>query len=274
MTIRNIRLHVLTASIGRMIVAGLLLFFGASLFHTSPASARRQPVQIVVAAAASMSTALETARGEFEQLHPHVQIEFNFASTGALQRQIEAGAPMDLFIAAAPASMDHLVERGLARRADVVTLASNQIVLVRPRFAESRIEDWTDLTEAVVQRVAIGNPDHVPAGQYGRSVLQSLGLWEELQARIILAENVRQVVNYVARGEVDAGIVYTSDVAASDRILAVAEAPADSHPPVIYPIVILPKSRQTEAAHLFAGYLLSPPGQDILARFGFRPPAD
>lgn len=271
---RHVRLHVRTASIGRIIVAGLILLAGTGLFHTYSASARRQSVQIVVAAAASMSNVLEEAREQFRQLHPHVQMEFNLGSSGTLQRQIEAGAPVDLFIAAATDPMDSLVERGFVQRADVVTLTSNRIILVRPSFVESRIETWADLTDSAVQRVAVGNPDHVPAGQYGRAVLQSLGLWDSLQSRIIFAENVRQVVHYVARGEVDAGIVYASDITATDRITAIADAPANSHPPVTYPMVVLGASRHAEAAHLFAEFLLSPQGQEILTKFGFGPPGD
>lgn len=252
-----------------VVLIGLMLLSAVGLYNPTNASARRQSIPIVVAAAASMSDVLGSARIQFTTLYPDVDVMFNFASSGTLQRQLEAGAPVDLFISAAEAPMDRLVEKGFVQRADVTTLASNRVVLIRPRSVDSGIEDWSDLTGAGVQRIAVGNPDHVPAGQYGRAVLHSLGLWDALQSRLVPAENVRQVVSYVARGEVDAGIVYASDATVFDDVGVIAEAPFGSHPPILYPMAVPVGARQREAARLFADYLLSPPGQELFNRYGF-----
>lgn len=263
MTARTVR-----PSGAAVIVAVIAIVLGAGLWANSRA-VTEPPASIVVAAAASMSTVLDVARAEFEQLHPNVRIHFNFASTGTLQRQIEAGAPIDLFIAAAQQPVDRLIDVGLVQADEVTTVAYNEMVLIATKGRANDLHDWADLLNEPVRRIAIGNPQHVPAGQYARTALQSLELWNALQPRIVLAENVRQVVNYVARGEVDAGIVYSSDTVASDRVRIVAPAPKDSHPLVTYPMVIPGDAPSPEAARSFAKYLLSERGQQLLIDFGF-----
>jgi molybdate transport system substrate-binding protein len=228
------------------------------------------PAEVVVSAAASLRDVLTEAQQGFEQEHKDVRLRLNFGSTGALQQQIEQGAPVDLFVAAAQAPMEALVSKGLVEAGAVRPLASNKVVLVRSKAAEAIVTRWEDLGSGQVQRVAIGNPLHVPAGQYGRAVLEKLNQWGAVEQRLVLGEDVRQVLNYVESGEVQAGLVYSSDAAVSQKVVVVAEAPAGSHPPVIYPMAVLKESKFKAQAQAFADYLLSAPGQGLLNKYGFE----
>lgn len=225
--------------------------------------------EVLVAAAASLADALKEAQTLFEAEHPPVRIRLNLGSSGGLQQQIEQGAPVDLFIAAAAGPMEALVQKGLVDQGAVTNLAANRVVLVRPRSGGG-INDWHDLAGA--KRVAMGNPQHVPAGQYGKAVLQGLNLWGVVEPKLVLAEDVRQVLHHVASGEVDAGIVYRTDAAASQQVEIVAEAPAGSHKPVVYPMAVLKEARHPAEAKRFADFLTSAKGREILAKYGFRAP--
>ncbi|HYG57263.1 MAG TPA: molybdate ABC transporter substrate-binding protein, partial [Symbiobacteriaceae bacterium] len=225
----------------------LLLIF-AFLLLSGCGSGPARSTEVVVSAAASLKEVLTDLAGRFEAQDPSVKIRLNFGSSGALQQQIEQGAPADLFIAAGPAPMQALVDKGLVEQAAVKPLATNRLVLIRPKAQDAAlIDSWQALTGGKVTRLAIGNPQHVPAGQYGKAVLEKLGLWAGLQRTLVLGEDVRQVLHYVESGEVQAGIVYGSDAASSQKVAVVAEAPPGSHGPVIYPMAVL-KTGKPEAA--------------------------
>lgn len=253
----------------RMLVV-LLLVLSLLTGCTARPDQGRPPgsVELVVSAAASLRDALDEAAEAFQARDGGVQIRLNLGSSGALARQIEQGAPVDLFISAAAGPMDELVARGLIEEGAMKPLAANSVVLIRPRSAGG-VSDWADLPTA--RRVALGNPEHVPAGQYGRAVLQRLDLWQAVEPKLILAEDVRQVLQFVEAGEVDGGIVYRSDTAGSERVEVVAAAPEGSHPPVIYPMAVLKEAAHAPAAKRFADFLRSPAGQAILTRHGFQP---
>jgi molybdate transport system substrate-binding protein len=225
--------------------------------------------EVVISAAASLKDALTEIQSAYEAAHPTVKLRLNFGSSGALQRQIEQGAPADLFIPAAPENVTALVSQGLVAQADVWTVVTNQVVLVRPANSAAPISGWEDLKSPGITRLAIGNPQHVPAGQYGKGVLEHLGLWAAVQPRLILGEDVRQVLHYVETGEVAAGIVYRSDAASARDVIVVAEAPAGSHPPVTYPLAVLKGAPDDRAARALADYLRSPAAQAIFKKYGF-----
>lgn len=226
-----------------------------------------QPVELVVSAAASMGDALKEARAAFEQEHRQVKIRLNLGSSGALGQQIEQGAPADLFISAGKAPMDRLVKKGLVEQAAVKTVATNRVVLIRPRSAIAGVAGWDDLKAA--KKLAVANPEHVPAGQYAQGVLENLGLWAAMQGRLVMGEDVRNVLNFVESGEVDAGIVYSTDAALSQKVVVAAEAPAGSHAPVAYPMAVLKESKHREQAGALADFLVSSSGQAILKKYGF-----
>lgn len=230
-----------------------------------------KPAELVVSTAASLADALKELQPAFEAEHRGVKLRFNAGSSGALQQQIEQGAPTDLFISAATGPMESLVQKGLVEQGAVRTLATNQVVLIRSKAGEAVVQRWEDLAGDQVKRIALGNPQHVPAGQYGRAVLEKLNLWSIAQQRLVLGEDVRQVLHYVESGDVQAGLVYRTDAATSQKVVVVAEAPAGSHSPVLYPMSVLKESRHQALATALADFLLSEKGRQVLARHGFGP---
>jgi molybdate transport system substrate-binding protein len=227
---------------------------------------------IVVSTATSL-------RGAFEEvgvLVPTVaggsRPEFNFGASGDLVAQIRGGAPVDVFAAAAAKDMDALEAEGLLLSGTRVDFAANEIVVIVPATSSAGIRTFSDLAKREVARVAIGNPGTAPAGRYASEVFASLGITGPVRPKLVLAENVRQVLDYVARGEVDAGVVYTTDAALRPREVTVAaSAPAGSHQPVSYTIAVLKASKQPQAGKAFVAALCSQAGLAILARHGFQP---
>jgi molybdate transport system substrate-binding protein len=230
--------------------------------------------EITVSAAISTKEAVEQLGRHFTQARPGVILRFNFGASGDLQKQIEAGAPVDLFISAGERQMDALDRQGLIRSETRRVFARNVLAVIKPVDSRVDLANAAALLDARVQRIVIGNPRTVPVGQYAEQSLRSLGLWGRLQPKLILAENVRQALEYVARGEVDAGFVYTTDIAV--RVSQVKEAfrpPDDTYSPILYPVAVVKESRQPALASAFIDLLVSPEGLSSLARLGFQPPA-
>ena len=236
-----------------------------------PAVARAQEMTFSVAI--SMKEAVETLGKQFVQTHRGVTVHYNFGSSGALQKQIEAGAPVDVFISAAQREMDELEQRGLIDDASRRVFARNLLTVIKPAGSVLDISKPADLANPKVQRITIGNPRTVPVGQYTEESLKALGLWDRLQPKLVLAENVRQSLDYVARGEVDAGFVYTTDAAVRPGQVVEAFRPAeDTYRPVTYPAAVIKASKQPALAQAFIDLLVSPTGRGVLARLGFQTP--
>ena len=235
------------------------------------AGARAQDVTLSVAVSLKDVTE-ELGRG-FMAAHPGVTLRYNFGASGDLQKQIEAGAPVDVFLSAAQRQMDELEKQNLIVAASRRAFARNALTVVKPADSRIDITKPADLLESRVGRIVIGSPKTVPAGQYAEESLRALGLWERLLPKIVFSENVRQALDYVARGEVDAGFVYTTD--AASRAQGVKEAfrpPDDSYRPVVYPGAVVTASKQPALARAFLDLLGGPPGRTALSRFGFQPP--
>jgi molybdate transport system substrate-binding protein len=230
-------------------------------------------VEVTVSAASSLQEALAAAVEEYRAERGDVEVRLNFGASGALQQQIERGAPVDLFLSAAQRQMDELERNGRIDPATRRDFTSNELVLVTPLDATAAVADFADLAEPRVQRVAIGAPASVPAGAYADEVLRSLGIAASVLPKALRGQNVRQVLTYVEMGEVQAGIVYRTDAAASDRVSIVATAPPGTHSPITYPLAVVAGSDRADAALDLARFILGPRGQAVLARFGFRPPA-
>jgi len=236
-------------------------------------AAAAQAQELTLSVAVSLKEATEDIGKGFMASHPGVTLRYNFGASGDLQKQIEAGAPVDVFISAAQRQMDELEKAKLIVPASRRVFAKNVLIVIKPADSRVDITKPADLLEPRVTRIAIGNPKTVPAGQYTEESLRALGLWDRLQPKLIFAENVRQVLDYVARGEVEAGFVYTTD--AATRAQGVKEAfrpPDDTYRPVVYPGAVVAASKQARLALEFLEALSSPQGQAVLARFGFQPP--
>lgn len=240
-----------------------------ALAWAAPAGAQ----ELTLSVAISMKEAVEEVGRGFMQGRPGVRLRYNLGASGELQKQIEAGAPVDLFVSAAQRQMDELERRGLVAVASRRAFAKNVLTVVKP--ADSRIDlaRPADLLDPRVERVVIGNPRTVPVGQYAEESLRALGLWERLLPRLVFAENVRQALEYVARGEVDAGVVYATDaLARAGRVREAFRPPEDTYRPVIYPVAVVAASRHPGLARAFVDALAGREGQSTLARLGFLPP--
>lgn len=225
--------------------------------------------EITVSAAASLRDAFQEV-GRLYESRTGVRVRFNFGASGALQRQIEAAAPVDVFASAGARQMDALDGKGLLERETRVNFARNELVVVTPREGAHAVASFDGLDSPAVRRVAVGNPATVPAGQYAAQVFERMGLAERLKPKLVTAEDVRQVLDYVARGEADAGVVYRTDArAVGDGARVAAAAPEGSHDPILYPIAVVRESRSREAARAFVGLVAGAEGQAVLRRHGF-----
>ncbi|MEM9508266.1 MAG: molybdate ABC transporter substrate-binding protein [Cyanobacteria bacterium P01_E01_bin.35] len=228
--------------------------------------------QITVSAAASLKGVIEEIQPLYQQEYPKTEIIYNFASSGSLQRQIEQGAPVDVFISAAISKMDSLDKQGLLLTETRQDLLSNQMVLVVPAKNSKnnlKLDDFDDLTTKRIKSIALGEPKSVPAGKYAQEVLASFKIAEQVNSKAIYGKDVRQVLNYVATGNVDAGIVYRTDAQVEDNVQIVATAPENTHAPVIYPVAVIKDSNKPEAAMELIEFLTTPEAQAVFAKYGF-----
>lgn len=231
----------------------------------------KEPVTILAAAAASLKYSYdEELIPMFEDKYPWITVEGTYDSSGKLQTQIEEGLEADVFMSAAMKQMEDLEAGGYVDPADEVRLLENKIVLIVPAGSESGLSSFEDIEKA--ESIALGDPESVPAGQYAREALTSLELWDAVSARASFGTNVTEVLNWVAEGSADAGIVYATDAATTDQVTVVAEAPEGSlEEPVIYPVAVVKDSANREAAELFVEFLQSEEAMAVFEAYGFSP---
>jgi molybdate transport system substrate-binding protein len=221
--------------------------------------------EVNVYAAASLTDALQELAQAFEARSGH-KVVFNLGASNDLARQIKAGAPADVFFSADKAQMDGLEAAGLVRTADRVDVLSNILVVVVPASRTARMSQPSDLL--AVNRVALGDPEAVPAGVYARTWLESIGLWDKLKDKVIPTLNVRAALSAVESENVDAGIVYRTDAAISKRVKVAFEVPRDKGPAIVYPMAPLAGSKKPATGELVR-YLTSAPARDVYRRYGF-----
>jgi len=239
----------------------------AAIAAAAPGGACADP--LLVFAAASLREALDAQITSYGS--PGRPVVASYASTSTLARQIERGAPAEVFISADIRWMDYLAARKLIDRKSRVRLLSNRLVLVSAAGNPISLVLRTGfpLGEALgATRLAMADPDHVPAGTYAKAALESLGVWAEISGRITRSENVRAALVLVARGEAPLGIVYRTDALAEERVRVVDEFPSSSHPEIVYPAAVTASSGTTEARRLL-DFLRSPPARAIWKRYGF-----
>ena len=231
----------------------------------------KEPVTILAAAAASLKYSYdEELIPIFEDKYPWITVEGTYDSSGKLQRQIEEGLEADVFMSAAMQQMEALEAGGYVDPADEVRLLENKIVLIVPAGSESGLSSFEDIEKA--ETIALGDPESVPAGQYAKEALTSLELWDAVSARASFGTNVTEVLNWVAEGSADAGIVYATDAATADQVTVVAEAPEGSlEGPVIYPVAVVKDSANREAAERFVEFLQSEEAMAVFEAYGFSP---
>lgn len=241
------------------------IFFGCNSTNQNPANSEN----LIVSAAVSLKDAF-TEIGEIYKTKTGKAVSFNFGASGALQRQIETGAPVDVFASAGEKQMDELAAKTLIDADSRKDFARNKLVLIVPQNSNLNIENFDGLTDLKVQKIAVGNPKTVPAGQYTEQFFQKNNLKNALQSKLIFAEDVRQVLDYVVRGETDAGLVYETDAkSAEGKIKIIATASETDHDPILYPIALIKDGKQKQNAKEFLDLVLSAEGQTILKKYGF-----
>jgi molybdate transport system substrate-binding protein len=258
-------------------LCGAVVFAGSALrsaeipraAHFAPQTA---PAKLKVSAAISLKDALDEISKAYSAKHPGVTIAFNYGGSGALEHQIEQGAPVDIFFSAAEKNMDALESKGEVVSGTRRDLVRNSLVLVVPSGA-ANVKGFADLTQAAVKAIALGEAATVPAGMYAQQTLQHLGLFDAIKSKVVYAKDVRQVLTYVETGNADAGLVYRTDALTSKTVRIAAVAPEDSHEPIVYPAAVVKATQQEAAAHAFVEYLGGPDARATFEKFGFATPA-
>ena len=226
--------------------------------------------EITVSAAISLKNAFEEI-GRLYEAQNGTKCVFNFGASGDLLKQIAGGAPVDVFASAAQKDMDDAGRQGLIVTATRADFAANSVVLIVPAGTKTSLKSFEGLSAAEIKKIAIGNPKSVPAGRYAEEVFSFYQILPSIKDKLIYTENVRQVLDYVARGEVDAGVVYATDAATrSKEIRIIAAAPEAGHKPVVYPIAVVKGTKSEADAKSFISLVLSPEGKKILQKYGFK----
>jgi molybdate transport system substrate-binding protein len=245
-----------------------VLLLGAMVLWGTPAAADQE---VIVSAAASLSNVMKEVVAQFEKTHPGTKVVCNFAASGVLLQQMAKGAPVDVFAAADQQTMNQAQEKQLIIPDTRKNFVSNRLALIAPLDSKLTVSGLKDLTGPAVKRVAVGNPSTVPAGRYAKEALVKAGLWDKLSPKFVLAESVRQVLDYVSRGEVDAGLVYSTDAAIAKGKVKVVQTVTE-HAPILYPIAVTESTGKKVLAQSFVDFVVSSTAQEILAKFGFGKP--
>lgn len=253
----------------RMLLAGAL----ACLASLGPADqgARAQTRELVIFAAASMKNALDEAAANWVKESGRPAPKISYAASNVLAKQIESGAPADLFISADLDWMDYAAGKNLIKPETRVSLLGNRIVLVAARDSTVKVDLVPGIDLGAIlgsSRLAMGNVDAVPAGKYGKAALEKLGAWDTVKDRVAQADNVRGALLLVSRGEAPIGIVYATDAAADPKVRIAATFPEDSHPPIVYPVAVTRESNHPDAL-AFLAYLRGPAAKPVFEKQGF-----
>lgn len=230
---------------------------------------KAKTISLTISAAASLKDSLEELRELYVSHNENITITYNFGSSGTLQKQIQEGAEADIFISAAFKQMDTLKRENLIEDENLLTLLSNSVVLVVPNDSKILMSDFKDLMNESVEKIALGEPSSVPAGQYAEEVFSNIGILDGVKAKAVYAKDVKEVLTWVESGNVDAGIVYGSDAKASDKVKVIATATEESHSPVEYLAAVIATSKNKEEANKFLEFLCSDKAKEFFEKDGF-----
>jgi molybdate transport system substrate-binding protein len=241
----------------------ILTAFGAK------SAATAESKKLTIFAAASTTDAITEIAKHFEKSHP-VAVRLSFASSSTLAKQIENGAPADIFLSADLKWMDYLQDKGAIVPSSRADLLGNRIVLIAPKdssLSNLTVDSRLNLADLLGEgRLAMGDPDHVPAGIYGKKAFEKLGLWDSVKDKLARAKDVRAALVLVERGETPLGLVYATDAAISDKVRIVGMFPEDSHPPIVYPVAMV---KESVDAREFITFLKSANATEIFQKYGF-----
>ncbi|KZE78480.1 molybdenum ABC transporter substrate-binding protein [Paenibacillus elgii] len=236
-------------------------------------AAPAEKVELTISAAASLTDALKEIQTAYESKNAGIKLNFNFGASGALQQQIEQGAPADVFLSAAAKNMKALVDKQLVDAAQQKNLLVNELVVVVLEGGQAQVGTVVDLAKPEVKHVAIGEPESVPAGGYAKEALTNAKQWDVLQPKLVMAKDVRQVLTYVESGNAEAGFVYKTDALTSKKVKIAFNVDPKTYKPVEYPAGIVKATKHAKEAEAFYTYLQSKEATDVFAKYGFTVPA-
>lgn len=250
---------------------GALMSIVGVILGLSSALAGAQSGEITVSAAASLTNAFKALAPAFEARHPGTKVQLNFAASDALLAQIAKGAPVDVFASADQETMDRAQQQQLLAPGSRRDFVSNSLVMITPMEGGLPLRSLADLQQAGVKRIAVGKPEGVPAGRYAKAALEAARLWTAVEPKAVYAQNVRQALDYVARGEAEAGFVYGTDARVQkDKVRIVLTVPTAT--PIRYPLAVVQQGPNAVGAKAFMDFVLSAEGQAVLATYGFAQP--
>lgn len=251
----------------------LMAFTGCSndknVSSTESQAVGQKPVEILISAGAGMTEALTDIAKEYKKVASNVTITYNFAASGDLQTQIEQGAPADIFVSASPKQLDALEKEDLIISDTRKNILKNKIVLIVPKDSTKDIKSFEDCATDKVSIIAIGNPESVPVGQYSEETFTYLNIWDKVSKKANFGASVKEVLAWVESGNVDCGVVYSTDAKISGKVKSVCEAPSGSHMDIIYPAAVVKSSKNVDAAKAFIDYLFSDEAVKVFDEYGF-----
>ncbi|GGA02347.1 molybdate ABC transporter substrate-binding protein [Paenibacillus marchantiophytorum] len=231
-----------------------------------------EKVELTISAAASLTDAFKEIQANYEGKNKQIKLNFNFGASGALQQQIEQGAPADLFFSAATKNMKALVDKQLIDTTQQKNLLINELVVVVPADGKAAVQKADDLTNDAIKHLAVGEPQTVPAGSYAKEALTNAKLWDTLQPKIVQGKDVRQVLTYVESGNAEAGFVYKTDALTSKSVKVAFSVDPKSYTPIEYPAGIVKATKHSKETADFYAYLQTKEAQDVFVKFGFSIP--
>lgn len=225
-------------------------------------------IELLIAAAASMEPVLKEIQELYLRDNSNIDLIFTYASSGALEQQIRQGAPIDLFISASQKQMNSLLEDDFIIKDTWINLLENKLVLITPTISNIKITDFKMITQASM--IAMGDPNSVPAGQYAKEVLEYLSIYEEVIQKVTYGKDVTEVLAWVSSGNAEVGFVYKTDVISQEKVKVIAEAPAESHSKIIYPIAVIRNTKNKTLANDFLSFLQSKEVVELYRKYGFE----
>jgi molybdate transport system substrate-binding protein len=227
-------------------------------------------VELNISAAASMTDAMKSVGKLYNAARPNTKLTFNFAASGTLQKQIEQGAPADLFFSAATSNMDKLKSQGLLVDSTIKNLLGNDLVLIVPKSSTIQLSSFGDVAGSTVNMIAIGDPKSVPAGQYAQDVFTYYNVWDQVKAKATFDTDVRAVLSHVASGNVDCGVVYSTDAFTEPNVKIVCTAIDASHKAIVYPGAVVKASALPYSAADFMNFMSTSEAKAVFANYGFK----
>jgi molybdate transport system substrate-binding protein len=229
----------------------------------------KEEVGLLISAAASLTDVLEELKELYKTVEPETSLTFTLGSSGALQAQIEEGAPVDIFMSAAQKQMDALEEKDLLADGTRKTLLVNKVVLITPKDGELEFNSFEDIAKDEINKIAIGDPANVPVGQYSEEIFNNLEIADKVKDKLVLGSDVRTVLTWVESGEVDCGLVYATDAMTSDQVNIITEAPEGSHKEVSYPVAVIKDSKNVDRGQAFLDFLSTDDAINLFEKYGF-----